>query len=320
MVSVKLPRIALLVVTSFTFLNAAAQAYPSRPLRLVVPLAAGGGADTSSRMLARKLEERIGQPVVVENRPGGNSVIGAMSVARAPADGYTLLSGSDLFTPTFFSTLPFDFAKEMQPVSLIYQGSFVLIVNADFPARNLAEFVAYAKANPGKLNSGTATPVTMMAAEVFKAKAGVDIVKIVYKGENAVVPALMTSEVHLALSTTSAYKALLDAGKLRAIASTGRARHPLLPAVPTLAESGYPDYVATYTSGIWAPAGTPREIIDRLNREFVAIAKLPDVQTYYRTITGAEPVGSSPDAYAEATRADKAFWAEAARVAKFVPD
>ncbi|RYY94432.1 MAG: tripartite tricarboxylate transporter substrate binding protein, partial [Comamonadaceae bacterium] len=238
------PRIRILagLLLAACSLGAAAQDYPNRPLRLVVPFAPGGGADIVARAVAAPLAKRLGQPVVVDNKPGGGATLGADIVAKAPADGYTLLyttPGPQMANPYLMAKLPYDPVRDLVPVSEVAIVPNVLVVNKDVPARTIAEFIAYAKANPGKVNFASAGQgaSSHLAGELFKQSAGVFIVHIPYRGTNPALTDLLSGQVQMAIDSIAVYKPHIDSGALRALGVATAQRSPLLPQVPTIAES-----------------------------------------------------------------------------------
>ena len=261
-------------------INVAAQEYPNKPIRMLVGYAPGGGSDIIARLIAHNLQAKLGQPVVVENRPGAGGNIATDFVAKARPDGYTLLMSPNTVTmaPALFAKLPFDVAKDFAGVAIIANSPVVLVVNPSVPISTVAELIQYAKANPGKLSystPGIGTP-QHLATELFKAMTGTDIVHIPYKGGAPAVAAVVAGEVPLSFAAINSAKPFIDAGRLRAIA-TGDAKRSSQLGLPTIGAT-----VAGYEVGIWygvmAPAGTPKPIIDRLNAELAAIVQIPEVK------------------------------------------
>src|SRR6185295_13562447 len=295
-------RAAALVASLLAGAAALAQDYPAKPLRLVVPFPPGGGNDTVARVIAQRMSPALGQPVVVDNRPGAGGSVGAEAVAKAPADGYTLFLagvGSHAVNPNLHPKLPYDPVKDFAPITLIASAPSVLVVNPSIPARNVAEFTAYARANPGKLNyaSNGNGSAAQLAATMYESMAGVRMVHVPYKGIAPALTDLLNGEVQLMFGTIVALVPHLQAGKLRALAVTSRKRSVLLPDVPTLAESGLPDYQAGSWYGVLAPAGTQRPIIERLHGTIVKALQQPDVAQRLAA-EGAEVIGSTPEEFA----------------------
>ena len=278
-----------------------AQEYPTKPIRLIAPFAPGGPTDLFARLMGAKLGERLGQPVVVENRPGAGGSVGAEVAAKAAPDGYTivLVSSSFAVNATLYPKLPFDPLKDFAPVTLLASAPYLLAVHAGIKASSVRELIALAKAHPGKLNygSGGSGSGPHIVAELFKSAAGLDIVHIPYKGTGPLTTALVAGDVQLAFGNMFALMPHVKSARVRPMAVTGAARSPALSEVPTVAESGLPGFEATGVHGLLAPAGTPRRIIDKLNGECVAILRSPEVRAQLAS-EGAEAVGNTPEQYA----------------------
>jgi tripartite-type tricarboxylate transporter receptor subunit TctC len=254
--------ICLLALAAGNVTNAAAQSYPARSIKLVVPFGPGGPTDVSARIVAQVVQTGLGTSVVIENRPGAGGAIGTRSVANAEPDGATLLIGTSAtlgVVPALVKNPGYDPIKSFAPVAKVADSTLVLVVPANFPANSVQEFVAHAKANPGKLSFASAGVgnQTQLLAELFKSKAGLDIVHVPYKSGAEMVTAILSEQVHMAFPE-SILIPLIREGKLKALAVTSAKRHPQLPDVPTMIESGIPDYVMTFWSGVVAPAGMPR--------------------------------------------------------------
>src|SRR3954467_9868771 len=273
--------------------------YPAKAIHLIVPFPPGGGNDTVARAIAQQMSPALGQPVVIDNRPGAGGSIGAELAAKAPADGYTLFLagvGSHVVNPNLHAKLPYDPVKDFAPITLIASAPSVLVVNPKVPAQNIAEFTAYARANPGKLNyaSNGNGSAAQLAAAMYESMAGVKMVHVPYKGIAPAMTDLLSGEVQLMFGTIVALVPHIQAGKLRALAVTSKKRSSLLTDIPTLAESGLPDYEAGSWYGVLAPAGTPRDIIQRLNGSIVKAIREPQVAK--RLVQeGAEGVGGTPE-------------------------
>jgi len=278
-----------------------AQEYPTKPIRLIAPFAPGGPTDLFARLMGAKLGERLGQPVVVENRPGAGGSVGAEVAAKAAPDGYTivLVSSSFAVNATLYPKLPFDPLKDFAPVTLLASAPYLLAVHAGIKASSVRELIALAKAHPGKLNygSGGSGSGPHIVAELFKSAAGLDIVHIPYKGTGPLTTALVAGDVQLAFGNMFALMPHVKSARVRPMAVTGAARSPALSEVPTVAESGLPGFEATGVHGLLAPAGTPRRIIDKLNGECVAILRSPEVRAQLAS-EGAEAIGNTPEQYA----------------------
>ena len=297
--------------------NAAiAQDYPARPIRLIAPFAPGGPTDLFARLMGAKLGERLGQPVLVENRPGAGGSVGTEVAAKAAPDGYTLVLVSSSFAvnATLYPKLPYDTLKDFAPITLLASAPFLLVVHNSVAAGSVRELIAFAKGNPGKLNygSGGSGSGPHIVAELFKSEAGVDIVHVPYKGTGPLATALVAGDVQLAFGNIFALVPQVKAGRLKAIAVTGAHRSSALPEVPTVAESGLPGFEAIGVHGLLAPAGTPRRIIDRLNAECVAILRSPEVRAQLAS-DGAEPVAGTPEQYAAQIAAEMQKWGKLIR-------
>ncbi len=259
----------------------AAQSYPSRPIRLIVPFPPGGTNELLSRIISQRLQEKWGQPVITENRPGAGGNIGADAVAKSAPDGYTLLFGTNTLTmnPFLVKQMPFDVQKDLAPVAMIATTPFIVVVNNDLPVRSVPELIAYAKANPGKLSfgsPGTGTP-HHLGTELFKTMAGVDMVHVPYKGSAQALTDVMTGQLHLMWVTINVGMPLVRTGKVRAIALGEPQRSATHKDLPTIAET-LPGYEVTAWYGVFAPAGTPPAIIDQLSAELVRVFQLPEVK------------------------------------------
>jgi len=297
---------------------AQAQTYPSRPLRMIVPFPPGGPTDITGRTISSKLSERFGQPVVVDNRPGASTVIGTDLVAKAPADGYTLLLGSNSIAlqPLLQAKLPYDPARDLAPVILAARIPNVLVIHPSVPATTVAEFIALAKAKPGSINYASVGNATgpHLFGELFRSLTGVDIVHVPYKGTAPAVNDLLGGQVQALFDSLATALPNIRAGKLRALGVTSLQRSRAAPDIPTLAESGAPGYEATGWFGVLAPAGTPPEVIARLNAEIGAILRLPEVEERFIQF-GAEGGGGSPGDFAAFIRAESVKWGRIIREA-----
>lgn len=256
-----------------------AQAFPAKPIKIIVPLPPGGAADNLARLYGRKLTEKWGQPVLIENRPGANGVLAADVAAKAAPDGYTLYQPVDFaltMNPSLYGSLPYDPVKSFTPVSLLTMQELQICAHPKFPAKSLKEVVEYARAHPGKINFGWAIITGLVALELFKSSAGIQVMNVPYKGAAAIVPALLAGDIDLDISDIPTHAPHIRAGRLRGLATTGPKRSAALPDLPTVAESGYPDMELRYWYGLVAPAGTPRAIVEKVNAEINAVLRLPD--------------------------------------------
>jgi tripartite-type tricarboxylate transporter receptor subunit TctC len=302
----------LLLVVVCCALPALAQ-YPSKPIKIVVPYPPGGFNDTLGRTLAAKFSDAWGQPSFVENKPGGNTVIGTDFVAKAPADGYTLLVVAFPFavTPSLYKTLPYDTVKDFQPIALAAQSPNLLVVNPSLEVKSVADLVAMAKAKPDSLSyastgNGSSNHISM---ELFKSLAGVRMVHIPYKGSAPAVTDLLGGQVQVMFDNVPNVLPQVKAGRLRALAQSGGKRSALIPDIPTVAEAGVEGYEVTVWFGLVAPAGTPKEIVQKLNAEVLRILAMPDVRERFLA-QGVEPLGSTPEQFGEHIRAQMAKWAK----------
>ncbi|MFN0302603.1 MAG: Bug family tripartite tricarboxylate transporter substrate binding protein [Burkholderiales bacterium] len=298
------------------------QAYPMRPIRITVPLPPGGSNDLLARIIAERLQAAFGQPVIVENKPGGAGNIATEFVARQPADGYALLftSSAHAVNPSFFVKLPYDPIKDFEPIVLVGAVPFVLTVNASSPIQTVKDFVTHAKAKPGMTygTAGIGAP-HHLAAELMKSMTGIDIVHIPYKGASGIVPALLSNEISFTIGAINSLLPHYKTGKLRAIAVAGSARTALLPDVPTIGDT-LPGYAVETWNGVLAPAGTPRSIIDRLNVEINRIITDPAIAREKLAPVGIEPLGSTPEKFAEVIRVDIGRYAMIAKDARIKPE
>lgn len=285
--------------------------FPNKPVRIIVPVAAGGGADFTARLVARKLTEAWGQPVVVDNRPGAAGNLGVEIAAKAAADGYTLVLPITSFSvnPSLYAKLPFDTVRDLAPIALAGYFPLLLVVNPGVPARSVQELVALAKAKPGQLNyanSGSGT-TAHLAAELLKRMAGVDIVNIAYRGGGPAVIDLVAGNVQIYFSTIPAALPQVKAGRLRALAVTSAKRVAVVPNLPTVAESGLPGFEVVGWVGFFVPAGTPRPIVARLNGDIVRIIGMPDTQERLAG-HGMIPGGGTPEDLGAFLKAEIAKW------------
>lgn len=282
--------------------------YPSKSVRLVVPFAAGGGTDLVARTLAPRLTETLKQVFVVENRGGAGGVIGADLVAKAPPDGYTLVMGtpgSMTINPNLTAKMPYDTLRDFAPVSLATISPFVLTVHPSLPVRNLREFIALAKAQPGRLNYGTSGngSVSHLSTEYLKVLAGIDLVHVAYKGSSLALTDTLAGQLQVLFDNLPVVQPHIRTGKLRLMGVGTQQRSALIPTAPTIAESGLPGFEASTAFGVLAPARTPVEIVTRLSQEIVRILQTPDVRDRLAS-QGLEAVGSSPQQYEAQLRAE----------------
>jgi tripartite-type tricarboxylate transporter receptor subunit TctC len=297
-------------------------AYPSKPIQLIVGYAPGGGTDLLARVIAQKMAEGLGQPVVIENKAGAQSIIAAQYVAKANPDGYTLLlgpSGPVSMNPAIYSKLPYAPLRDFAPISLIGTFPLVLVVGQTHPAKTVQQLVDYGKANPEKANYGASAAPFQLAAELFKQKTGTAFQHIAYKGSNESVNATATGEVTMTLADPPVVVGPFKAGRVRALAITGPARHPAWPDVPTISEAGIAGIDITLWAGVLAPAGTPQPIIRRLQDEVARVMKLPEVRERI-TALGVDPASSTPEEFSKIIATDIAKWTAVARAANIKAD
>ena len=302
--------------------TANAQAYPTQPVRIIVAFAAGSGSDILARLMAQWLAERLGQPIVVENRPGGGGNLGTEAVVKAPPDGYTLLKvvPANTVNDTLYDKLPFNFIRDIAPVAGMARVPYVLVVNQSLPAATVPEFIAYAKANPGKLNFASAGVGTgiHMSGELFKLMAGVNMTHVPYRGAGNAMTDLIGGQVQLMFDTTQASIPHIKAGKVRALAVTTAARSELLPELPTIGDF-VPGYEASGSFGFGAPRNTPADIVEKLNREINAALVDPTIKARFAEL-GGEVLPLSPSEYARRIAEETDKWAEVIKLSGATAD
>ena len=311
------------LVVALAIVSAHAQDYPSHPVRLVVPFAAGGPADVYARFLAQRLQDALGQPFVVENRPGAGALIGTEIAAKSAPDGYTLLVMSNTHTvnESLIPSRPYQLMRDFVPVAPINSSDLVLVVNPAVKASTIGELIALAKAQPGKLNyasSGPGTPYHM-AGELFKAMAGVDIVHVPYKESSSARTGVIGGQVEMMIDAVTTMSPQAAAGKVKALGTTGKTRSAVMPATPTIAESGVPGYEATIWLGVIAPKGTPSPIVNRVNAEITKIVNRPDVKADWAK-QGAVAMTMTPDEFGKFLVEDIAKWERIVKISGAKPD
>ena len=311
-------RAALLLLSAFLASPAQAQDYPNRPMRLVVPFSPGGSSDGISRLLAQKVGAALGQPMVVENKPGAGGSLGTDLVAKSKPDGYTLLlvATSTAINQTLRADLPYDAMRDLEPVIHLVNLSGVLVVHPDVPARTVRELIDLSHAKPGTLNYASAGNGTTLhlAGEMFRSLAKADITHVPYKGSGPALTDLIGGRVQMMFANMPGTIQHVRAGRVRVIAVTDEKRSSVLPDVPTIAEAGVPGYRATGWFGIMAPAGTPRHIVERLNAEFDKALRTPELVEFMRN-EGAELAGGSPQDFRSHLRAEVERWGSAIKSA-----
>ena len=294
-----------------------AQTWPTKPIKIVLGFPPGGATDILSRDFAAKLGDELKQQVIIENKPGAGGTIGADIVAKAAPDGYTLTIGTSsnhAIAVSLYKKLPYDPVKDFAPITMLAVSQNVVVINADVPANNIRELVAYAKANPGKLNFGSSGNGTIshLTGEMFNTLNGTQITHIPYKGSAFVFPDLLSGQISVMYDSTISIGSMVKSGKVKALAVTGAKRSVLVPDLPTVAESGNPGFESTNWFGFFAPAATPKDILARLNAAAVKVLAAPDLQARF-AMQGAEVVANSPGDALNMVKADIVKWAEVAK-------
>lgn len=308
-----------IVLAAFNPGPAGAQSYPTKPIRVVVPFVAGGAVDMLARVVGAKMSESVGQPLVIENRPGAGGNIAADMVAKSPPDGYTILQNTNgqAISPALYRSLPFDPVKDFIPVSQLVASQLLLVASPSLPVTSTRELIALARERPGSLNygmTGIGNPLHL-TMEMFKHAAGIELQAVPYRGDAPLNTALIAGEVQLAVVPFATAKPHVEAGRLRALAIAGGKRSPALPDVPTIAESGLPGFVSSSWQGWFVPANTPREIVMLIQREAAKALHSPDVRARME-VTANEVVASTPEAFAATFRADLEKFAKVVKDAK----
>jgi tripartite-type tricarboxylate transporter receptor subunit TctC len=299
-----------------------AQTYPAKPIRIVVGFPPGGGNDIIARLVGAKMQETWGQPVVIDNKPGANSIIAAEFVAKSAPDGYTLLvnaTGGMSVNPVLYAKLPYDSLKDFVPISMVGSFPLVLVVHPSVPANSVQELVAYAKANPGKLNYSSGSTAFQVASEMFKQMTGTDLRHIPYKGSAASITAVIAGDVQMTIVDTPPLVPQIRAGKVRALAVTSANRSAAMSELPTIAESGVPGYEMVLWIGVFAPAGTPRDVAAKLNAEVVRIVRLSDIREKLDAM-GVEPLGNTSEQMVEWIRREIARYGPVVKAANIKAD
>ncbi len=314
---------ALLSLAVLPFGAHAQKAYPDRPIRMLVPFPAGGSVDPVARLLAQKLNEAWGQPVIVDNRPGANTIIGTDALAKSAPDGYTMLltASTHVINSLLVPSLPYDSFKDFMPVATLYKSEFLLVIHPSVPASNLQEFIALAKARPGALNyaiSGNGN-ANHLAGELFGMTAGVKMSNVPYKGGGPAINDLLGGQVQAMFSVPTSVIGQVKAGKLRALAYTGETPLAGVAQVPTFAQAGLPNFDIKSWTGILVPAGTPKPIVDKLSAEIAKILSMPDVRAKLEE-QGQVPFIQNPAQFASLMNAERAKYAEIIRAANIKMD
>jgi tripartite-type tricarboxylate transporter receptor subunit TctC len=305
----RISALAALAATSLAFAQ-----YPTKSIKMIVPFPPAGSTDISARAVAGKLGERLGQAVIIENKPGAGGNIGTDVAAKAAPDGYTLIVGTvgtHAINSSLYSKMPYDHVRDFAPVVLLSTTPNVLVMSASFPANSVADVIRLAKAKPGELNfasSGAGTSIHL-SGEMFKSMAGLNMTHIPYKGSGPMLIDLMSGQVNMAFDNLSSSMVHIKGGKLKALATTGATRAAALPDLPTVSEAGLPGYESTSWNAVFVPAGTPREIIDKLNREINAILQSPETRKYFAE-QGAEAGGGTPEQLGALVRSETVKWSK----------
>ena len=310
-------KILLGLVLALAAASAAAQTYPSKPFRFIVGFPPGGSADPTTRIMGQALSEQLGQPFLVENRPGADSAIAAEQVSKLPADGYTLMfaSNSAMTAAVALRKQPmYDPLADFTPISMVGRATVFLYVHPSVPAKTLKEFVEYARANPGKLNYGTGNPLSILYTQQLLSAKGLNMLHVPYKGEGPLNPDILTGRIHSSFLSTGTAVSYGKDGRLRPLAVLLERRSPLLPEVPTIVEAGAPEVTVRQWAGIFGPPKLPREIVERLNKEVNAALKRPDVLEKLQSY-GYAAEGSTPERLVEINREDLALWRRLVREA-----
>jgi tripartite-type tricarboxylate transporter receptor subunit TctC len=300
----------------------AVRSYPSKPIRLIVPYAPGGGTDVLGRIAAKELQDRLGQPVVVENRPGAAAIPGTEYVARSPADGYTLLvapSGPLVMNPLLRKSLPYSPQKDFVPITVLGRLPLLIAVNASSPIQSVKDLIAFAKANPKEATAASSAPLFLLATELFKQKSGTDFLLVPYKSSGESTNALAGGQVTMAIADVPPLAGLVKGGRLRVLAYTDERRATAFPEVPTVAEAGLPGTEVATLVGLVAPAGTPMGIVRKVQDVLVEMTRRSDVRERFIAI-GVEPMGTTSEEFARAILADTARWADVVRRANIQPE
>ena len=301
----------------------AAEPYPNKPVKILLGFPAASATDVIARAVGQKLSEKWGQSVLIDNRPGAGGNLGSEIAAKQPADGYTIFFGTvaNAISTSYYSKLNYDYLKDFTPITLVATTPLVLVANNKVPVQSVKELIAYAKANPGKLNFGSGGPGTSnhLAGEIFKSATGTDLIHVPYKGTPAAYTDLMSGRIQLMFDNIVAVMPQIKAGALRPIAVTSAQRSASLPNLPTVAEAGIPGFEAVSWIGALVPAGTPKEIVDKLHADFVAVLRMPDIQERLGQLGGVV-VGNTQEQFAAWNRDEIAKWAKAVKDANVKGD
>jgi tripartite-type tricarboxylate transporter receptor subunit TctC len=306
--------IMLPIVAASSFAAGPADNFPNKPIHMIVPYPPGGGFDVVARLIGNKLAERLKQTVIIENRAGANGNIGAMAVAKSAPDGYTLMMGGigpNAINPSIYNDSGFDPIKDFAPVMLVATFQNILAVNPALPVKNVKELIAYAKANPGKLSFASAGSGSTqhVSGELFKTMAGINMLHVPYKGSAPALLSTLSNETSMIFNSTPTTLPHVKGGKLRALAVTGSKRSAEAPTVPTVAESGVPKYEVLGWYGVVAPAGTPKDIVNKLNAELVAVTSIPEIRARFQVL-GIESASGTPKQFEDYIKTEVVKWAK----------
>ena len=298
-----------------------ADTYPAKTVRIIVPYATGGGTDILARLFAQKLGDSWGQPVIVENRPGADGIIGSELIAKSPPDGYNLVLvvAAHVINPSLKAKMPFDILKDFTPITMVAASPWVVVVSPVVPAHNIRELIALAKAQPGKLTFGSSEPSSRLAGEQFKSLAGIELLHIPYKGGSQIMTDLLGGHIQVGFTSVLTVLQHYKSGKLRVLGVGGKNRSPSMPDIPTVVEAGLPGYEISAWYGLYGPAGMPKDIADKIQKEIARISTQPDVKERLLQL-GAEPVANTPAEFAAFTQAEYAKFAKIIKAAGIQPD
>lgn len=313
--------LAAIISAAAMGMTAAHAEYPEQPVKLVVPFAPGGGTDTIARLVSKRLGEAIGQPVIVENRAGAAGTIGTRVVASSEPDGYTTLfaSSGHAINPSLYKNLGYDTLKDLTCLGQAAAQHIILVVHPSVPANNVQEFIAYAKANPGKLSFGSSSQATALPMELLMAQTGIDMVSIPYKGSSPVMTDLISGRIQASFGALATIGPFIRDGKVRALGLGDNKRSPSMPDLPTIAEQGVPGFQAILFNGMFVPSATPKPVVDKLGAELQAMFKDPEFRAVV-TKAGFDPVGSTPDECNNFVQSEVTKWAEVAKRAGITPN
>ena len=298
-----------------------ADTYPAKTVRIIVPYATGGGTDILARLFAQKLGDSWGQPVIVENRPGADGIIGSELIAKSPPDGYNLVLvvAAHVINPSLKAKMPFDILKDFTPITMVAASPWVVVVSPVVPAHNIRELIALAKAQPGKLTFGSSEPSSRLAGEQFKSLAGIELLHIPYKGGSQIMTDLLGGHIQVGFTSVLTVLQHYKSGKLRVLGVGGKNRSPSMPDIPTVVEAGLPGYEISAWYGLYGPAGMPKDITEKIQKEIARISTQPDVKERLLQL-GAEPVANTPAEFAAFTQAEYAKFAKIIGDAGIQPD